>query len=78
MNKVYAFQFNDCIYESTYATMSLHRTKKGAYLAMRKYLLEEWNKTLEKHHNWEKWEYFRNDHPFENIGYCVTEILVEE
>ena len=40
---VYAFEFCSCIYESGYSTMSLHRTKKGAYNAMRKYLLYEYN-----------------------------------
>ena len=32
--KVYAFLYNSCIYESAYATMSLHKTRKGAEMAM--------------------------------------------
>ena len=32
--KVYAFLYNSCIYESAHATMSLHKTRKGAEMAM--------------------------------------------
>lgn len=39
--KVYAFEHCSCIYESGFAVQSLHTTKKGAYLAMRKFLLEQ-------------------------------------
>ena len=39
--KVYAFQYCSCIYESAFAVQSLHTTKKGAYLAMRKFLIKE-------------------------------------
>lgn len=38
--EIYEFLFTDCIYESAYATMSMHRTKKGAYQAMRKFILD--------------------------------------
>lgn len=34
MEKVYEFWYNDCIYESAAACMSLHRTRKGAEMAM--------------------------------------------
>lgn len=33
-NKVYAFKYCSCIYESADAVMSLHKTKKGAEMAM--------------------------------------------
>jgi len=33
---VYSVLFTECIYESAYATMSLHRTKEGAIGAMKK------------------------------------------
>ena len=33
-DKVYEFWYNDCIYESAAACISLHRTKKGAEMAM--------------------------------------------
>lgn len=33
-DKVYEFWYNNCIYESAAACMSLHRTKKGAEMAM--------------------------------------------
>jgi len=33
-DEVYSFHYCSCVYESAFATMSLHRTKKGAYDAM--------------------------------------------
>lgn len=33
-DKVYEFWYTDCIHESTAACISLHRTKKGAEMAM--------------------------------------------
>ena len=38
MNKVYAFEWCDCVYESAYGVMSLHETKESAYRAMRSHL----------------------------------------
>jgi len=38
MTQVFEFIYTDCIYESAMATISLHRTKKGAYKAMREFL----------------------------------------
>jgi hypothetical protein len=38
MTEVYEFLYTDNIHESAMATMSLHRTKKGAYKAMRAFL----------------------------------------
>jgi len=34
IDKVYEFWYNDCIYESAAECISLHRTKKGAEMAM--------------------------------------------
>lgn len=44
MTEVFEFVYTDCIYESAMATMSLHRTKKGAYKAMREFLETEYAK----------------------------------
>lgn len=38
LTEVFEFLYTDCIHESAMATMSLHRTKKGAYKAMRKFI----------------------------------------
>ena len=35
---IYEFRYTDCIYESGYYTISVHKTLKGAYKAMRKFL----------------------------------------
>jgi hypothetical protein len=37
---VYEFIYCDCVWESSYATVSLHRTKLGAYKAMRKFIYD--------------------------------------
>jgi hypothetical protein len=45
MTEVFEFVYTDCIYESAMATLSLHKTKKGAYNAMRDFLVNgymEW------------------------------------
>ena len=42
--EVYSFQYCSCIYESAFATISLHRTKKGAYKSMREYIESEYAK----------------------------------
>lgn len=46
--KAYQFLFCDCIYESSFATMSLHRTKKGAYKAMNKFLNDRFSTELDE------------------------------
>lgn len=38
--KVYEFLYCSCIHESSYRTMSLHKTKSGAWKAMNKWLNE--------------------------------------
>jgi len=38
MNKVYAFVFSDCIYDSAAETVSLHKTEPGARKAMNTYV----------------------------------------
>jgi uncharacterized protein (DUF2461 family) len=43
---LYAFLYNSCIHESSYATVSLHYSKKGAKKAMRQHkqkALDEFN-----------------------------------
>lgn len=42
---VYAFMYCGCIYESSFATVSLHRTKEGAEKAMEAHKAEkkEWH-----------------------------------
>ena len=43
--KIYAAQYNPCYHESSYGTLSLHRTYQGACVAVRQHekkILEEW------------------------------------
>ena len=39
-NKVYLFLYNPCIWESSFCTISIHKTKLGAYRAMREHKLK--------------------------------------
>ena len=41
--KVYGFFYTDCIWENGGTLESLHLTKKGAYKAMRKWLIKQYN-----------------------------------
>lgn len=41
-DSVYIFYYNDCTFESAAMAMSLHRTKKGAYMEMRKHITQSW------------------------------------
>ena len=52
MTEVYAFEWCSCIYESGYTVESLHKTKAGAYKAMRKALLERWEEETQKERYW--------------------------
>jgi hypothetical protein len=45
---IYEFLYCSCTFESAYATMSLHRTKAGAYKAMKDH---KWNTYMEWYEN---------------------------
>ena len=50
-NKIYAFLYCPNIYESAWATMSLHYSKEGAEKAMEEHKqkeLEEWNQLYDE------------------------------
>lgn len=42
--EIYEFKFCCDIYESNYVTISTHRTKRGAYKAMKEFITNEYNK----------------------------------
>jgi len=73
--KVYAFLYNPCIYESGFVTISLHKTRKCAEMAMEFHHAEK-----EKEH----WEIYNkpNDyypHPFgEHEAWKVEEMEIQE
>jgi len=46
MSIVYLFQFNPCVFESSFETKSIHKTKRGAYYAMRNYIEERFNEFI--------------------------------
>lgn len=43
MIEIYAFMYCPCIFESAFTPMSVHKTKQGAYKAMREYLEEKYS-----------------------------------
>lgn len=76
MEKVYAFQYCSCIYESSFYTVSLHRTQKSAELAMefhKNEALEEFNEVYDNEIIKEFGFKFG-----ENEEWCVTEIKIQE
>lgn len=40
--EIYAFEYTECVYESSLKPISLHKTKKGAYEAMKKFVSQEY------------------------------------
>ena len=50
--KVYEFWYNDCVYESAAACISIHRTKKGAEIALsfhKEQKRKDFNEVYENH-----------------------------
>jgi len=59
MMKIFAAMYNPMIYESSFGILSLHKTRKGAEMAMEFHKAEckkEWDEQME----WEK-ERFKNE-----------------
>lgn len=54
MDVVYVFYYCPCIYESGYMAVSLHRTMKGAYLAMKEHRLNVFNEWRSKENQYRK------------------------
>lgn len=52
MEQIYAFEWCSCIYESGFSVESLHKTKAGAYKAMRKTLLERYAEDTSQERYW--------------------------
>ena len=66
VDTVYAFQYNDCVFESSFHTISLHSSPKGAYKALRQFLeesYEQWRKDGllygKQYHKFGKYEAWR-------------------
>ena len=65
---IYGFLYCDCIHESAYGTVSLHKTKEGAEAAMNKHKEE---KRLE-------FEEYKKRRDADTEEYCIKENLDEE
>ncbi len=71
MEKVYEFMYTSCIHESAMATISIHKTRKGAELAMLCHQQEarkEFDRMDYEEHGFKFGEY-------ENWQVCETEVL---
>ena len=85
---VYQFLYNDCIHESSYATISLHKTKEGAEKALnehRNFEFEAWEEytklLMEKDDEgncfYDTIETCLEDNPFgKHEDWCIQEIEV--
>ena len=74
MNEVYVFMYCDCIYESAYFPKSIHRTKKGAFKAMNRYLNDRFleHRRIESTHGKDFFKCFVNQ------GWVVKTYKLEE
>ena len=72
--KVYSFLYNPMIEESAHATISIHRTRKGAEKAMKCHKEKQYKK-------WRKIYPTKNEEPF-RFGYfedwCIVETEIVE
>lgn len=71
---VYGFLYNDCIYESSFSTKSVHKTKLGAYKAMNFYLNKIFIRYREESLLYGKREIY--DHIFEGTAHRIETIKV--
>jgi hypothetical protein len=84
MKYVYAFQWCDCVYESGFTTISLHETYAGAYKAMRKEILKEWEEGFEQaqwvEREWNKLHpriFNRWTNPFWNKNWIIEKLEIQ-
>jgi len=64
MAEIYAAVYNDCIHESAFATISLHKTESGAELAIEKHKQEEARLAEEagtEIQSWQMWAVFKHE-----------------
>jgi len=64
MTEIYAAVYNDCIHESAFATLSLHKTEAGAELAIERHKQEEARlaeKAETEIQNWQMWAVFKHE-----------------
>lgn len=69
---LYAFLYNSCIHESSWATVSLHYSKEGAEKAMREHKQKELDEFNEMYANDNEFEIKFGEHE----GWCVKTIEV--
>lgn len=83
MDKLYTFEYQDCIYESVMAIQSLHRTRKGAEIALDFHKEEERKKWIELD-RYQRSEYgddyeILKGSPFGSMeAWCIGEIEILE
>ncbi|PHR23588.1 MAG: hypothetical protein COA36_16790 [Desulfotalea sp.] len=81
MDEVYVFSYCDCLYTSQYSIISLHKTKKGAYKAMNKYINDKFTQDREDNIRFGTYvgiSGYPSDHVFEDKGYLVETIQLKQ
>lgn len=74
--RLYAYEFCSCRYESDFMVVSLHRTKAGAYKAMRTGKINHFNEGL--NNPWRKQRVYDALGPDPDMLYRVRKIFIEE
>lgn len=70
---LYEVLFTDCIFDSDYYTVSIHKTKLGAYKALKEIILEHYLEYINrprKYRSHYKWN--------SSLGYLIKPIEVKE
>jgi len=77
---LYAFLYNDCVHESSWATMSLHATPEAAQVALEEHKAkkkEEWFKLYLPTGEPDTEEKYEEPYPFGDMSdWCVTPMFI--
>jgi len=75
--KVYTFEYCGCIFESSYAVVSLHQTKATAWKAMNKYINENFQRDYDDRIRYGKYKSIHSVWKFgEHERWCITEMEI--
>lgn len=78
---LFGFFHCSCVYESGHSLVSLHRSKAGAYKAMRRNILAQWEdhfgvSKTHIHMGRGHWEYWRHMKPMDSMLWTVKAVEV--
>lgn len=73
---IYAFCYTSCVYESAHAPVSLHKTKAGAYRAMKRFLFEQIENAYASQNAYGNRYWSKS--PLDHCGWSIQEFEVED